>query len=201
MSPNLQLYFSKSWSLGKYWWYIYIYTHSHTHTYMHIYLTPPPWERWDTSSILMGVQLISILSFPSPRSVVLPKLKSPVCLTIGEKDRFMPFPEALEGIVTVLVRIWIQVYFLQCFHYTASTSFTGAQSQVEAYQRLKKWYSLLNTQHYKVWIKSEWNNSGKGITPSPSVVAIEKGAFWSPSIMVSQLTIYIYIYIYIYTIQ
>ena len=48
--------------------------------------------------------------------------------------------------------------------------------------------SLLNTQHYKVWIKGKWKNPGKGIAPSPyisSVVTIEKGAFQSPSTMVS----------------
>ena len=34
---------------------------------------------------------------------------------------------------------------------------TRVQSQVESYQRLKKWYdtSLLNTQHYKVRIKGK----------------------------------------------
>ena len=28
--------------------------------------------------------------------------------------------------------------------------------------------SLLNTQYYKVWIKSKWSNPGKGIAPSPT---------------------------------
>ena len=28
--------------------------------------------------------------------------------------------------------------------------------------------SLLNTQHYKVWIKCKWNNLGKGVAPSPT---------------------------------
>ena len=56
------------------------------------------------------------------------------------------------------------------------------QTQVESYQRLKKWY-LLNTQHYKVAIQEkEW---------CPlihlSVVAIEKGAFKSPMTTVGQL--------------
>ena len=35
---------------------------------------------------------------------------------------------------------------------------TGVQSQVESYQRLKKMVldaALLNTQHYKVWIKGK----------------------------------------------
>ena len=51
--------------------------------------------------------------------------------------------------------------------------------------------SLLKTQHYKVWIKGKWYNPGKGVAPSLhlGVVAIEKGAFGSPLITVSQLTI------------
>ena len=44
---------------------------------------------------------------------------------------------------------------------------TGVQSQVELYQRLKKWYlmPLANTQHYKVRIKgkveqsTEWSSA------------------------------------------
>ena len=27
--------------------------------------------------------------------------------------------------------------------------------------------SLLNTQHYNVWIKCKWSNSGNGVAPSP----------------------------------
>ena len=39
---------------------------------------------------------------------------------------------------------------------------TGVQSQVEAYQKLKKNVldaSMFNTQHYKVWIKSKMEQS------------------------------------------
>ena len=67
---------------------------------------------------------------------------------------------------------------------------TMVQSQVESYQRLKKIvldFSLLNTQHYKVWIKGKWSNPEKGV----GVVAIEKGAFGSPSKTVGQLYIYV----------
>ena len=28
--------------------------------------------------------------------------------------------------------------------------------------------SLLNTQHYKVWIKSKWSNPERGVVPLPS---------------------------------
>ena len=46
--------------------------------------------------------------------------------------------------------------------------------------------SLLNTQHYKVWIKGKWSNPGKRVTPSP-VIAIEKGAFGTPSTTINGL--------------
>ena len=42
--------------------------------------------------------------------------------------------------------------------------------------------SLLVSQHYEVWIKDKWSNPGKG------VVAIEKGAFWSPLTTVANFT-------------
>ena len=43
--------------------------------------------------------------------------------------------------------------------------------------------SLVNTQHYKVRIKSKWSNPEKEVAPSRhlSVVAMEKGAFGEPS--------------------
>ena len=61
--------------------------------------------------------------------------------------------------------------------------------------------SLPNPQHYKVWIKSKWRNSGKGVAISPTLWCSSywKGAFRSPLIMVTQLT-NIYIYIYTYTL-
>ena len=37
--------------------------------------------------------------------------------------------------------------------------------------KIQKWYlmpTLLNTQHYKVWIKSKQNNSEKGVEPFPT---------------------------------
>ena len=80
----------------------------------------------------------------------------------------------------------------------------GVQSQVGSYQRLKKMVldtSLLNTQHYKVRIKSKLEQSPYTSVYRPplhlGVVAIEKGTFGPPSTMVANLYIYIYIYIYI----
>ena len=70
---------------------------------------------------------------------------------------------------------------------------TGVQSQVESYQRLKKmvlYATLLNTQQYKVRIKGKVDQSRKrSCTPLHlGVVAIEKGAFGSPSSKVTNFT-------------
>ena len=61
---------------------------------------------------------------------------------------------------------------------------TEVQSQVESYQRLKKWYLMppYLIQHYKVRIKRKMEQSTEWSSPLPlhlSVVAIEKGAFGS----------------------
>ena len=63
---------------------------------------------------------------------------------------------------------------------------TGIQFQVELYQRLKKWYLILPCLIPSI-IRDEsrvkWVNPGKGIPPTIylGIVAIEKGAFGSPS--------------------
>ena len=48
---------------------------------------------------------------------------------------------------------------------------TWVQSQVESYQRLKKWYLMppcltLSIKRYRSRVK--WNNLGKGVAPSPT---------------------------------
>ena len=50
--------------------------------------------------------------------------------------------------------------------------------------------SLLNSQEYKVWIKGkvEPSRERSSALPTSGVVAIEKGAFWSPSITVAKFT-------------
>ena len=53
--------------------------------------------------------------------------------------------------------------------------------------------SLLNTQHYKVRIKSKVEQSREGVAPYYiGVVAIEKGAFGLPSTMVANFTYFTY---------
>ena len=61
--------------------------------------------------------------------------------------------------------------------------------------------TLLNTQHYKVPIKSEWRNPGKIVAPFPSPLF---SSYWKRALGVAfnfgwPTYIYIYIYIYIYT--
>ena len=61
--------------------------------------------------------------------------------------------------------------------------------------------SLLNTQHYKVWIKGKVEQSMERRCPPLHlhVVAIEMGAFGLHLTTVANFTLLIYIYIYIYT--
>ena len=54
--------------------------------------------------------------------------------------------------------------------------------------------SLFNTQQYKVRIKSKVEQSRE----ISSVVAIEKGAFWSPSTTVANFFLYLYWYLTVY---
>ena len=52
--------------------------------------------------------------------------------------------------------------------------------------------SLLNTQHYKVWIKDKWRIQRKKLRPPLHlVVAIEKGTFGLPLTTVTNLLTYI----------
>ena len=74
---------------------------------------------------------------------------------------------------------------------------TGVQSQVESYQRLKKWYLMppcLTLSIIRYASRVKWGNPGNGVVPSlhHGVVAIEKGAFESPSTMVANFTLLYY---------
>ena len=66
-----------------------------------------------------------------------------------------------------------------------------------------KWYLIppcLILSNIRYVSRVKWSNPGKGLS-SPlhfGVVAIEKGALWSPSTTVPNFYIYIYIYVYIY---
>ena len=82
---------------------------------------------------------------------------------------------------------------------------TGIQSQVESYQRLKKWYLMppcltLSIIRYKLMVK--WSNPGKGVAaPSPTSCC---SSYWKGSLQVAlsqsrQFYLLIYIYIYIFT--
>ena len=78
------------------------------------------------------------------------------------------------------------------------------QSQVESYQRLKKWYLMppcliLSIIRYGSRVK--WSNPGKGVVPSPTpwCSSYQKGSLWVTLDYGHQLyffTLYIYIYIY-----
>ena len=62
---------------------------------------------------------------------------------------------------------------------------TGVQSQVESYQRLKKWYMMLlcltlSIIRYRSRVK--WSNPGKGVAPS---LATRCSSYWKGSLRVT----------------
>ena len=64
---------------------------------------------------------------------------------------------------------------------------TRIQSQVESYQRLKKWYKMspcltLNIIRYRSRVK--WSNPGKGVVPSPTPWC---SSYWKGSLWVIQI--------------
>ena len=66
-----------------------------------------------------------------------------------------------------------------------------------------KWYLIhpyLTLGNIRYISREMWRIAGKEYNPPLhlSVVAVEKGAFWSPSTTVTSFTFYLYIYIYIY---
>ena len=69
----------------------------------------------------------------------------------------------------------------------------GVQSQVESYQRLKKWYLIspsLTLSIIRYVSREKWSNPRKGVAPFPTV-AIEKGAPGWPRTEVANFT-YLY---------
>ena len=78
---------------------------------------------------------------------------------------------------------------------------TGVQSQVESYQRLKKWYLMppcLALSIIRYGSRVKWSNLGKRVAHFLTLrCSIENGAFGSPLTIIANFT-YIYIYIYIY---
>ncbi len=55
----------------------------------------------------------------------------------------------------------------------------------------EKWYLIppcLTLRIIRYGSRVKWSNPGKGVAPSPGVVAIEKGAFRSPSAKIAKFT-------------
>ena len=84
---------------------------------------------------------------------------------------------------------------------------TWVQSQVESYQRLKKWYLMppcLTLSIIRYGSRVKWSNPGKGVAPSPTPwcrggrlrVTLDYGRQ-----LYLLFTIYIYMYVYIYVMM
>ena len=107
--------------------------------------------------------------------------------------------------VYIYIYIWVCAYM--CWGFTNGPEDQGSIPSlvIPKTQKMVRVASLLNTQHYKVWIDGKWNNPGKGVGPSPSP---QCSSYWKGSLWVaidsSRLTIFThththtYIYIYIY---
>ena len=73
---------------------------------------------------------------------------------------------------------------------------TWVQSQVESYQRLKKWYLMppcLTLSIIRYGSRVKWSNPGKGVAPSPTPWCSKlskRELFGSPSTMVANFTYY-----------
>ena len=62
---------------------------------------------------------------------------------------------------------------------------TGVQSQVESYERLKKWYLIhpcLTLSNIRYVSRVKWSNPGKGVAPSPTPRCSN---YWKGSLLVS----------------
>ena len=67
---------------------------------------------------------------------------------------------------------------------------TRVQSQVESYQRLKKWYLMLPCLTLTIikWgSRVKWSNPGNGVVPSPTLWC---SSYWKGSLLVANLTLY-----------
>ena len=104
-----------------------------------------------------------------------------------------------EKIQIIYIYIYIYIYIL--------ARETWVQSQVESYQRLKKWYlmrSCLTLSIIRYGSRVKWSDPGKGVAPSPTPWCSKLSKrepsghprLWSPTLL--YLLIYIYIYIYIF---
>ena len=77
---------------------------------------------------------------------------------------------------------------------------TGVQSQVESYQRLKKWYLIppcLTLSIIRYVSRVKWSNPGKGVALSPTS---QCSSYWKGSLRVAldygRQLYFIYIYLY-----
>ena len=94
----------------------------------------------------------------------------------------------------------IAIYIYVCIECSPMARETWVQSQVESYQRLKKWYLMppcLTLSIIRYGSRVKWSNPGKGVAPSPTPWCSKLSKrepsghprLWSPTL----LTLYIYI--------
>ena len=105
---------------------------------------------------------------------------------------FISFWVGFSRMFLVCVFTWlVEKYQLECSPMARETS---VQSQVESYQRLKKWYLLppcLTLSIIRYGSRVKWSNPGKGVahSPTPWCSSYRKGAFGLPSTKVANFTL------------
>ena len=98
----------------------------------------------------------------------------------------------MEGLGFFNVRIWFTGHWLECSPIARET---WVQSQVESYQRLKKWYLMppcLTLSIIRYGSRVKWSNPGKGIAPSPTPWCCKLSKrelsgyprLWSPTLLI-----------------
>ena len=99
------------------------------------------------------------------------------------------FNKSIECKNGILWKIWeqfsiksllIMVYFAERLECSSIAQKTGVQSQVESYQRFKKWYLMppcLALSIIRYGSRAKWSNPRKGVTPFPGCSSYWKGNF------------------------
>ena len=100
----------------------------------------------------------------------------------------------VDGILRVFIYIYIE---REC---SPMARETWVQSQVESYQRLKKWYLMppcLTLSIIRYGSRVKWSNPGKGVAPSPTPWCSKLSKrqpsghprLWSPTLLFTLLTL------------
>ena len=144
------------------------------------------------------VKLGWIQSFPSPKLVAPSRLKNSYFYKGPYVTKMPCLPSMRLFIAFNLVHQSIGL--VEC---SPKALETRIQSQVESYQRLKKWYLIppcLTLSIIRYVSRVKWSNPGNGVAPfpTPQCSSYWKGSFWVPLDYSRQLYL---LYLYLSTLS